>query len=652
MTSPLWQPSTEKIAQAAMSGFLQAVNKNRSLALKDDKELYDWSVAQYPQFWSEIWDFCGVIGDKGARLIENEGQMPGCKFFPDARLNYAENLLLAGGFKDSDIALYFWGEDKIKRQLTYAELRAQVSKFQQFLLAQGVSKGDRVAAFMPNMPETIIAMLAATSLGAIWSSTSPDFGISGVVDRFGQIEPKILIAIDGYYYNGKWVDCREKLQEIVTQIPNLQKTVCVSYEAKDIAPVANTVLWSDILHQYNEQPIAFTRIEFNHPLFIMFSSGTTGKPKCIVHGTGGTLLQHLKEEKIHCNIVPKDRFFYFTTCGWMMWNWLITGLACGATLCLYDGSPFAPDSNILFDYADAVDVTLFGTGAKYLDSLRKQNVSPKDTHKLKALRTITSTGSVLVPEGFDYVYNHIKKDVHLASICGGTDIIASFMLGYPTRAVWRGELQGAGLGFDLDAFTTDGKPCPVGEKGELVCKKPFVSMPVGFWNDPDGAKYRKAYFERFPGIWHHGDFVEKTPHNGFIVYGRSDATLNPGGVRIGTAEIYRQVEQLPEILESVVVGQKWDDDERVILFVTLAKDVQLNDDLITKIKKQIRSHTTPRHVPAKIVAVTDIPRTKNNKISEIAVRDVINGQTVANTDALANPQALNLYKDLPTLQTA
>jgi acetoacetyl-CoA synthetase len=649
MTNPLWTPSPELVANCAMTKFMQFVNKSHSLSFKNDKELYDWSIDQYPEFWNAVWDFCGVVGDKGERLVENKDQMPGCKFFPDAKLNYAENLL-NGGRDDNDVALHFWGEDKVKRQMTFAEMRAQVSQFQQFLIAQGVTKGDRVAAFMPNTPETLIAMLAATSLGVLWSSASPDFGVQGILDRFGQIEPKVLLVTDGYFYNGKWIDCRAKIEEFVPQVTSIKKTVLVSYEVKQVEAFAGALLWSDILKQYQPKQIEFTRVEFNHPLFIMFSSGTTGKPKCIVHGTGGTLLQHMKENHIQSNIGKGDKAFFFTTCGWMMWNWIVSALAGGATLCLYDGSPFAPDGNILFDYVDAVGINFFGTSAKFIDTLHKQNYDVMNTHQLSTMRTIASTGSVLVPESFDYVYQHIKKDVHLESVAGGTDIIACFMIGYPTRPVYRGELQGAGLGFALNVYDENGKPCPVGTKGELVCEKPFASMPVGFWNDENGEKYHNAYFAKYKNIWHHGDFIEKTAHDGFIVYGRSDATLNPGGVRIGTAEIYRQVEKLPEITESIVVGQHWDDDERVVLFVTLQPGANLNDDLIGRIKKQIKEGASPRHVPAKIIAVTDIPRTKNNKISEIAVRDTINGKQVANTEALANPEALALYENLPALQ--
>jgi acetoacetyl-CoA synthetase len=500
------------------------------------------------------------------------------------------------------------------------------------------------------MPETVIAMLATTSLGAVWSSCSPDFGVQGVLDRFGQIEPKVLFCPDGYYYNGKIIDSRARVAEFTAELPSLTKIVVVPYVSAtpDGSSIDRAVVLDDFVAPYPAGEIVFTRMPFNAPLYIMFSSGTTGKPKCIVHGIGGTLLQHLKEHILLCDVKRDDRVFYFTTCGWMMWNWLVSALACEATLLLYDGSPFAPDGNILFDYADAEKMTLFGTSAKYIDALNKAGLDPKSTHDLFSLRLITSTGSPLAPEGFDYVYAHIKDDVCLSSIAGGTDIVSCFVGGNPIGPVWRGEIQRRCLGMAVEVYDDSGRPVRE-EKGELVCVKPFPCMPIGFWNDPDGARYRAAYFETYPNIWHHGDFVELTAHNGIVVYGRSDATLNPGGVRIGTAEIYRQVETLPEVEESIVIGQDWEGDVRVVLFVKLRPGKVLDDDLVARIKTQIRTGCTPRHVPAKVVQVADIPRTKSGKIVELAVRDVVHGRPVKNKEALANPEALDLYKGLPAL---
>ncbi len=652
MTGPLWQPSEARIAEANLTAFMAWLKQDQGLDFTGYDDLYAWSTSDLEGFWSAVWDFCGVVADpERGPVVTDPDKMPGAAFFPEARINFAENLLRrpTNNPGDDSDALVFWGEDKVKRRLSHQELYDQVSRVAQALAAEGVGPGDRVAGFMPNMPETIIAMLAATSLGAVWSSCSPDFGVQGVLDRFGQIEPKVLFCPDGYYYNGKTIDSRPRIAEFTAQLPSLKKIVVVSYiDEPDVSAIDRAVTLEDFIAPYPAGEIAFTRMPFNAPLYIMFSSGTTGKPKCIVHGIGGTLLQHLKEHMLLCDVKPDDRVFYFTTCGWMMWNWLVSGLASEATLLLYDGSPFAPDGNILFDYADAEKMTLFGTSAKYIDALNKAGLDPKSTHDLSSLKLLTSTGSPLVPEGFDYVYAHIKDDICLSSIAGGTDIISCFVGGNPIGPVWRGEIQRRCLGMAVEVYDDNGKPV-TGEKGELVCVKPFPCMPIGFWNDPDGARYRAAYFETYPNIWHHGDFVELTEHQGIIVYGRSDATLNPGGVRIGTAEIYRQVEKLEEVEESIVIGQDWEDDVRVVLFVKLRPGIALDDDLAKRIKTQIRNGCTPRHVPAKVVQVSDIPRTKSGKIVELAVRDVVHGRQVKNKEALANPEALDLYQGLPEL---
>jgi acetoacetyl-CoA synthetase len=654
MTGPLWQPSDARIAKANLTAFMARLKQERGLDFADYDALYDWSVSDIEGFWTAVWDFCGVIADEArGPVVVQADRMPGAAFFPEARLNFAENLLRRAVSDRSDAAdaLVFWGEDKVKRRLSFKELYDQVSRVAQALRAEGVGPGDRVAGFLPNMPETVVAMLATTSLGAVWSSCSPDFGVQGVLDRFGQIEPKVLFCPDGYYYNGKTIDSRPRVAEFTAQLPSLTKIVVVPYvaAAPDVSGIDRAVGLADFIAPYPAGEIAFTRMPFNAPLYIMFSSGTTGKPKCIVHGIGGTLLQHLKEHILLCDVKRDDRVFYFTTCGWKMWNWLVSGLACEATLLLYDGSPFAPDGNVLFDYADAEKMTLFGTSAKYIDALNKGGLDPKSTHDLSSVKLITSTGSPLVPEGFDYVYQHIKQDVCLSSIAGGTDIVSCFVGGNPIGPVWRGEIQRRCLGMAVQVYNDEGRPVK-GEKGELVCVKPFPCMPIGFWDDPDGARYRAAYFETYPNIWHHGDFVELTEHNGIIVYGRSDATLNPGGVRIGTAEIYRQVEKLEEVEESIVIGQDWQDDVRVVLFVKLRSGHTLDDDLTARIKTQIRNGCTPRHVPAKVVQVADIPRTKSGKIVELAVRDVVHGRQVKNKEALANPEALDLYKGIAALQ--
>ncbi|MEP9370782.1 acetoacetate--CoA ligase [Mesorhizobium sp. KR1-2] len=649
-SAPLWTPSKERIAAAPLTAFMAQASRRAGREFSRYAELHAWSIEDREAFWDLFWDFCGVVGEKGDRVLADGDRMPGAQFFPDARLNFAENLLKKTGPSD---AIVFKGEDKVTRRLSWDELYALVSKLQQLFLALGVKSGDRVAAMMPNMPETVAAMLAAASIGAVWSSCSPDFGEQGALDRFGQIEPVVFIAPDGYYYNGKEIDVAAKIAELAKKLPTVRKVLVVDYLGKAgevAAGVAGAQALDDAMSPFAPSEVTFERLPFSHPLYILFSSGTTGIPKCIVHSAGGTLLQHVKEQRLHAGLEEGDRFFYFTTCGWMMWNWLVSGLASGATLLLYDGSPFHPNGNVLFDFADAEKMTYFGTSAKFIDSVRKADLRPIDTHDLSTVRTISSTGSPLSPEGFAFVYDGIKKDIHLASISGGTDIVSCFVLGVPTEPVWMGEIQAAGLGMAVDVWDDDGKPIR-GEKGELVCTRPFTAMPIGFWNDPDGKKYHGAYFERFDNVWCHGDFAEWTAHGGIIIHGRSDATLNPGGVRIGTAEIYNQVEQMAEVAEALCIGQDWQDDVRVVLFVRLAPNVALDEDLEKRIRTKIRTGASPRHVPAKIVAVTDIPRTKSGKITELAVRDIVHGRAVKNKEALANPEALDLFRDIPTLQS-
>ncbi|MFQ6022487.1 MAG: acetoacetate--CoA ligase [Acidiferrobacterales bacterium] len=649
--APLWTPPQDRIEQANLTGFMHAVRAQWGIDVADYVGLYQWSIDQPEEFWRSVWSFSDIVAERqGERALTHGERMPGAQWFPDARLNFAENLLRQ---RDEQTAVVFWSEDKVKRALSYRALYDQVSQLAQALRSMGVAKGDRVAGYLPNMPETVVAMLASASIGAVWSSCSPDFGVQGVLDRFGQIEPKVLFSSDGYFYNGKTHDSLEKLQDIVVDLPSLQKVIVVPYTSSQpsLVGIGHATTLADFIADRLAGDIEFAQLPFNHPLYILYSSGTTGAPKCIVHGAGGTLIQHLKEHVLHVDLKPGDRLFYFTTCGWMMWNWLVSGLASRATLMLYDGSPFYPDGNILFDYADEQGITEFGTSAKFIDAVNKAGLTPIKTHRLEALRTILSTGSPLVPESFDFVYDNIKQDVCLSSISGGTDIISCFALGNPLLPVWRGELQCRGLGMRVEVFGEDGQSVK-GEKGELACTAPFPSMPVGFWNDPEGKKYRAAYFEKFPGVWCHGDYVELTEHDGVIIYGRSDAVLNPGGVRIGTAEIYRQAEQLDEVVESLVVGQRWQGDVRVVLFVRLRDDLVLDEALRQKIKLQIRQNATPRHVPAKIIQVADIPRTKSGKIVELAVRNVVHGEPVKNKEALANPEVLDLFKDLPELQQA
>ncbi len=649
MEQPLWTPSPQRIAESNLSAFMAHVGAQWGVEARDYRALYRWSIEKPEPFWLSVWDFCGVIAEaRGERVLVDGDKMPGARFFPDARLNFAENCLRR---RDETPAIVFWDEAGRRRCLSYAQLYGEVSRLAQALSAAGVRPGDRVAGFLPNLPETVIAMLASASLGAVWSSCSPDFGVQGVLDRFGQIEPKVLFTADGYHYGGKTFDSLARAQESVPRLPTVERVIVVPYlnEHPDVGRVPRAVHLAELIAPYSPRDIPFARLPFSHPLYILYSSGTTGAPKCIVHGAGGTLLQHLKEHRLHADLKPGDRFFYFTTCGWMMWNWLASGLTSESTLMLYDGSPFHPGPARLFDSIDAEGITVFGTSAKYIDAVKKAGLAPIESHRLASLKTILSTGSPLVPESFDYVYEKVKKDVLLSSISGGTDIVSCFVLGCPVLPVWRGEIQCPGLGMKVEVFDDQGRPLPRGEKGELVCTAPFPSMPIGFWNDPEGTRYRAAYFERFPGVWHHGDYAAITEHDGVIIFGRSDAVLNPGGVRIGTAEIYRQVERLPEVVESLVIGQDWPPDHpsdvRVVLFVRLREGLTLDQALIERIKRQIRENTTPRHVPARIVQVSDIPRTKSGKIVELAVRDVVHGRPVKNLEALANPEALEQFRD-------
>lgn len=644
---PLWQPTPEFCLGTPMHAFIEACSSRHRLSFADYDAFHAWSIAERADFWTAVWDFCGVRGVRGKRALVDDGCMIEARFFPDATLNFAENLLSDTG--DGE-ALIFRGEDKVEDRWSWNRLTALVSRLQQAYRSIGIGQGDRIAAMMPNMPETIACMLAAASIGAVWSSCSPDFGVQGVLDRFGQIEPKLFICCDGYWYNGKRQDVADKVHAVSA---SLNVAVLVVPYAGDAEALATGLdrgqTLEDFIAPFQPRMVDFTPLPFAHPLYILFSSGTTGVPKCIVHSAGGTLLQHLKEHRLHCGLSKGEKLFYFTTCGWMMWNWLVSGLATGATLCLFDGSPFYPAGNTLFDFAQAERFAVFGTSAKYIDAVRKGGFTPASTHDLSSLRLITSTGSPLSPEGFSFVYQGIKPDVHLASISGGTDIVSCFVLGNPLKPVWRGEIQGPGLGLAIDVWDDEGRPIR-GQKGELVCTKAFPSMPVMFWKDPDGAKYRAAYFERFDNIWCHGDFAEWTGHGGIVIHGRSDATLNPGGVRIGTAEIYNQVEQMAEVTEALCIGQDWQDDVRIVLFVRLADGVVLTEGLSDTIRARIRTGASPRHVPAKIVAVADIPRTKSGKIVELAVRDVVHGRPVKNKEALANPQALDCFRDLKELE--
>jgi acetoacetyl-CoA synthetase len=639
----LWQPSAERRENAHITRFMQSVRDVYGIKVTDYAKLYQWSVENPAAFWDLLWDFANIKAfRKGTAVLENPDKMPGSQWFPEARLNYAENLLAP--CSQCQFRLIFRGENGETRRFTQKDLCRRVSQLAQALQKDGVQPGDRVAGVLPNLPETLIAMLATASLGAVWSSCSPDFGVPGIVDRFSQISPKVLFVSDGYFFNGKIFDRTDQVEPLLKALPTVQRAVLIPYLNSEAIGIARqAVSWQDYLADFPENhPIEFVPRAFGDPLFILYSSGTTGPPKCIVHGVGGTLIQHLKEHLLHVDVHPGDRFFYYTTCGWMMWNWLASGLAAGAELVLYDGSPLYPGAGALFDLIDEFRITVFGVSAKYIDALKKSGINPKQTHDLSSLKSILSTGSPLAPEAFDFVYDSIKSEVCLSSISGGTDIISCFVLGCPILPVRQGEIQCRGLGMDVDVYDENGQSLR-GEKGELVCKAPFPSMPVGFWNDPGQKLYHAAYFEKYPGVWWHGDYVALTESGGMIIYGRSDAVLNPGGIRIGTAEIYRQVEQVDEVLESLVVGQEIEGDCKIILFVILREGLELSDSLKAKIKQQIRLNASPHHVPTEILQVSDIPRTKSGKIAELAVRNILHGRPVKNQNALANPEALEQY---------
>jgi acetoacetyl-CoA synthetase len=655
MAEPLWRPDADRIAKTRITDFTRRLETRVGRPLRDFAALHRSSTNEPDAFWTEMWDFAGLVGDRGSRVVTDFDRMPGARFFPDARLNFSENLLRRRDDAAAIVALTETGADRV---LSFGQLRGEVCRAARALAASGVRPGDRVCGIVANVPEAIIAALGAAAIGAVWSSCSPDFGVQGILDRFSQITPIVLLSVDGYDYGGKRHECLGKLAEVAAQLGSVERVVVIpgpGREGTTAGPAPpQAVAWEDWLAPHAATDLVWERFPFSHPLYILYSSGTTGVPKCIVHTAGGVLLQHLKEHQLHGDVRPGDRMFYFTTCGWVMWNWLVSGLASRATLLLYDGSPLIQQGRILWKFAAEERVTHFGTSAKFIDAQKKIAQVPRKDFDLSALRVMFSTGSPLAPESFDYVYQCIKEDLCLSSISGGTDIASCFALGAPTLPVWRGELQCRGLGMDVDVFDEEGVPV-VRATGELVCKSPFPAMPLGFWNDIDGAQYRATYFERFPGVWRQGDWAELTEHGGVIILGRSDATLNPGGVRIGTSEIYREVERLPEIVESLVIGQDWPPGEaadvRVVLFVTLREGLALDAALTERIRRTIRANTTPRHVPAKVVQVTDLPRTKNGKIVELAVRDVVHGRDVRNLEALANPESLAQYRDLEVLKS-